>query len=82
MRGTAAELAERYAEGEVRGEVVLVVGRRADAAAGDEAAAVDALRPAGRRGRAHPAGGRGRGRADGRERQRALPRAHQPRFVT
>ena len=42
VRGTAAELAERVGEGEVRGEVVLVVAG-ADAAAGDEAAAVDAL---------------------------------------
>ena len=42
VRGTAAELAERLGEGEVRGEVVLVVAG-ADAAAGDEAAAVDAL---------------------------------------
>ena len=42
VRGTAAELAERLGEGAVRGEVVLVVAG-ADAAAGDEAAAVDAL---------------------------------------
>jgi 16S rRNA (cytidine1402-2'-O)-methyltransferase len=43
VRGTAHELAERYADAEVRGEVVLVVGP-GEAEAADEAGAVDALR--------------------------------------
>ena len=43
VRGTAAELAERYADAEVRGEVVLVVGPAAVEAAELEAG-VDALR--------------------------------------
>ena len=43
VRGSARELAERYAGGEVRGEVVLVVGP-GEAEAADEAEAVDALR--------------------------------------
>jgi len=43
VRGTAAELAERYADAEVRGEVVLVVGPAAVEAAELEAGA-DALR--------------------------------------
>ncbi|MEA2381996.1 MAG: rRNA (cytidine1402-2-O)-methyltransferase [Solirubrobacteraceae bacterium] len=57
VRGTAAELAERYADAEVRGEVVLVVG-----AASPEAAALDAGLDALRRlvdagARARPAAG-------------------------
>jgi 16S rRNA (cytidine1402-2'-O)-methyltransferase len=57
VRGTAAELAERYADAEVRGEVVLVVG-----AAPPEAAALDAGLDALRRlvdagARARPAAG-------------------------
>jgi len=48
VRGTAAELAARYAEAEPRGEIVLVVGPAeaapADADAGPPAAALDALR--------------------------------------
>jgi 16S rRNA (cytidine1402-2'-O)-methyltransferase len=43
VRGTASELAERYAGAEVRGEVVLVVGAAAEAAA-DVAAAEAAVR--------------------------------------
>jgi 16S rRNA (cytidine1402-2'-O)-methyltransferase len=57
VRGSAAELAERYARSEPRGEVVLVVGG-APAGAGDEeraAAAVQALVDAGAR--ARPAAG-------------------------
>lgn len=42
VRGTAAELAERFGAGEVRGEIVVVVGA-ADVGSGDRAAAVDAL---------------------------------------
>jgi len=42
-RGTASELAERFAGAEVRGEIVLVVGG-ADAVAGEIGVAVDALR--------------------------------------
>lgn len=42
VRGTAAELAERYAGGDVRGEIVLVVGA-ADAGSADRAAALGAL---------------------------------------
>ena len=42
-RGTAAELAERYAATEPRGEIVVVVGGASGAVA-DEAPAVDALR--------------------------------------
>jgi 16S rRNA (cytidine1402-2'-O)-methyltransferase len=49
VRGTAAELAERYADAPPRGEVVLVVGPGAastpgGAAAGDEPAGLDELR--------------------------------------
>jgi 16S rRNA (cytidine1402-2'-O)-methyltransferase len=43
VRGTAAELAERFGAAAVRGEIVLVVGG-ADVAAGDLGAAVGALR--------------------------------------
>ena len=43
VRGTAAELAERYADAEVRGEVVLVVGP-ASVEAAELEAGVDALR--------------------------------------
>jgi 16S rRNA (cytidine1402-2'-O)-methyltransferase len=43
VRGTASELAARFAGAEVRGEIVLVVGG-ADVAAGELGAAVDALR--------------------------------------
>jgi 16S rRNA (cytidine1402-2'-O)-methyltransferase len=43
VRGSARELAERYADGEVRGEVVLVVGPGEPEAA-DATEAVDALR--------------------------------------
>jgi 16S rRNA (cytidine1402-2'-O)-methyltransferase len=43
VRGTASELAARFADAEVRGEIVLVVGG-ADVAAGELGAAVDALR--------------------------------------
>jgi 16S rRNA (cytidine1402-2'-O)-methyltransferase len=43
VRGTACELAARFAGAEVRGEIVLVVGG-ADVAAGELGAAVDALR--------------------------------------
>ena len=43
VRGTAAELAERYASKEPRGEIVLVIGG-ATAAEGDLGAALDALR--------------------------------------
>jgi 16S rRNA (cytidine1402-2'-O)-methyltransferase len=43
VRGTAAELAERFAGAEVRGEIVLVVAG-AEPGAGDEDAAVAALR--------------------------------------
>jgi 16S rRNA (cytidine1402-2'-O)-methyltransferase len=47
VRGSAAELAERYADAPPRGEVVLVIGAPspgADAGAGPDPAAVDALR--------------------------------------
>jgi len=43
VRGTAAELASRYAAGEVRGEVVLVIGG-APVRRGPDPAAVDAVR--------------------------------------
>ena len=43
VRGTAAELAGRYAGAEVRGEIVLVIGAAA-ARAADEARAVEAVR--------------------------------------
>jgi 16S rRNA (cytidine1402-2'-O)-methyltransferase len=43
VRGSAAELAERYAGGEVRGEIVLVVGG-AEAGSADRDSALDALR--------------------------------------
>ena len=75
VRGTASELAERYAGAAVKGEIVLVVGggaaargRRAGAGGGGGGAAAG-------RGRSPAAGGRGRGgRAHGRVGQRALPR--------
>jgi 16S rRNA (cytidine1402-2'-O)-methyltransferase len=45
VRGTAAELAERFASRPARGEVVMVVGPRAGAGAeGDRTAAIDAVR--------------------------------------
>ena len=66
VRGTAAELAARYAAQEPRGEIVLVVGGRRPEA-GDEDAAADALRAlveAGRGPRRPPASSRSsRGRA-------------------
>ncbi len=43
VRGSASELAARYAEEPPRGEVVLVIGPSADAAGGDERAAAEAL---------------------------------------
>jgi 16S rRNA (cytidine1402-2'-O)-methyltransferase len=43
VRGTAAELAERYSGGDVRGEIVLVVGGAPEGEA-DRSAALDALR--------------------------------------
>lgn len=43
VRGSARELAERYATAEVRGEVVLVIGG-GEAGAADTAAAIDAVR--------------------------------------
>ena len=43
VRGTAGELAERYADADVRGEVVLVIGA-AQPGAADASAAVDAVR--------------------------------------
>ena len=75
MRGSASELAERYAAEAPRGEVVLVVGargrRRARARACFGRAAAT-----GRRGRGAPATrGGGGGRAHGHERERALSRA-------
>ena len=88
VRGTAAELAERYADAPPRGEVVLVVGAagggRLAATRRDEAvAAVARLVEAG----AKRAGGGRRGRrADGRERERAVPgggeRVERERTVT
>ena len=44
VRGSAAEVAARYASGPPRGEVALVVGPAPDRAAGDPEPAVDALR--------------------------------------
>jgi 16S rRNA (cytidine1402-2'-O)-methyltransferase len=44
VRGTASELAERYASGAVKGEVALVLGPSSDSAAGSEDRALDALR--------------------------------------
>jgi 16S rRNA (cytidine1402-2'-O)-methyltransferase len=45
VRGTAAELAERYASSPPRGEVVLVVGPAArDSAAPEDPSGLDALR--------------------------------------
>jgi 16S rRNA (cytidine1402-2'-O)-methyltransferase len=44
VRGTAAELAERYAEAAPKGEVVLVIGPAAPSEEPDEAPALDALR--------------------------------------
>ena len=71
MRGTAGELAARYAAAEPRGEVVLVVGGAPAPDGGDEAA-VDAVRRLVGVGRARPGGGGGRGGADGRAGERAL----------
>ena len=78
VRGTAAELAERYAGAPPKGEVVLVLGP-SEAAAGAGTAGPAGLEQLRRWWRRAPsrAGGRGRGRrADRRQRQRALPRAH------
>jgi 16S rRNA (cytidine1402-2'-O)-methyltransferase len=44
VRGSASELAARYAEEPLRGEVVLVVGPATAAAAGDRGRELDALR--------------------------------------
>jgi 16S rRNA (cytidine1402-2'-O)-methyltransferase len=44
VRGSAAELASRYADAEVRGEVVLVVGGAPARADGSDEAAIDAVR--------------------------------------
>ena len=73
MRGTAAELAERYAGEAPRGEIVVVVGG-APAEAVDSAPALDALRAAGRRGRQGAAGGGRRRRPHWRAGQRACTR--------
>ena len=80
VRGSAEELAERYAGGPPKGEVVLVVGARHRAGRGGGGARGPgpAARPR-RRGGQAARGGRGRGRAHRRKRQRALSRAH---FVT
>ncbi|WP_205699530.1 16S rRNA (cytidine(1402)-2'-O)-methyltransferase [Conexibacter sp. SYSU D00693] len=57
VRGTAAELAARYAGATVKGEVVVVVGAAAEGA-GDEAAALDAVKRLVEAGaRARPAAG-------------------------
>ena len=73
VRGSAAELAARYAAEPPRGEVVLVVGRRARAGA-------DRHRPGGRRAARgwstparEPRPAAGRRRADRRAGERALP---------
>ena len=71
VRGTACELAARYASAEPRGEVVLVIGGapRADGGAtrrGRRGAAAGGV------GRARPGGGGGRGGAHGRAGERAL----------
>ena len=71
VRGTAAELAERYADEPPRGEVALVVGG-APSAENEIGPALDALQaPGRRRGQAAPRG-LGRERADRRVRQPAL----------
>jgi 16S rRNA (cytidine1402-2'-O)-methyltransferase len=44
VRGTAAELAARYAESPPRGEVALVIGRAEDRSSAELDAAVDAVR--------------------------------------
>ena len=44
MRGSAAEVAARYADTPPRGEIVLVVGPPAEPGAADLAPALDALR--------------------------------------
>ena len=71
VRGTAAELAARYADTPPRGEVVLVIG---GAAAGPGTLAAGGRRAdaAGRGRRRARAGGGGRRRADGHQRQRAV----------
>ena len=77
VRGRAAELAERYATQEPRGEVVLVIGA-APAAAGRHRPGAR-RRPPARRRRAKPRAAAGVvAELTGIARQRALPRAHGP----
>ncbi len=76
VRGTAAELAARYADAPPRGEVVLVVGPAPERTAEDEIApAVDAVRAAGRGGRQAARRGGGRRGADRRAGEHAVPGA-------
>ena len=80
VRGSAAELAARYADAPPRGEVVLVLGPAiARPSKRQRTGRARCAAPARRRGRPPAPGGRGGGRADRRERERALPRAHDGR---
>ena len=75
VRGSASELAARYAEEGPRGEVVLVIGA-APGRRGPARARAGRAATAGRRGRgAAAAGGRRGGRAHRDERECAVPRA-------
>ena len=74
VRGSAAQLAARYAVQPPRGEVVLVFGG-APVGEPDLTAALDALRSARRGGREAASREHGRGVADGRQGERAVPRA-------
>ncbi len=77
VRGSAAELAARYADEPPRGEVALVVGPAPALAGRSRARAAGAAAPG--RGRRQAAAGGERGvRADRRRRQRALPRPSPP----
>ena len=78
VRGTAAELAARYADGPPKGEIVLVIGPRGRAAAPTRRTRprVDAAPQARRCRRSSPEGGRHRRLADGHKRKRAVPGAH------
>ena len=75
VRGTAAELAERYADAEGRAARSSSWSAPRRSRRPSSRPAVDALRAAGRRRRAAAAGRRGRGRADGPERECAVPGA-------
>ncbi len=77
VRGSAAELAKRYAGKPPKGEVVLVLGPSSEPEPGEgPPAGLDQLTTAGGGGRQAAGGGEGDRGDDGGERERAVPSTH------